>query len=51
MEILTIILALGIAFIAYKVLMGLLRVAVIVMIFGVTFGLWQSGFFDQGVVG
>ncbi|WP_298333679.1 hypothetical protein [uncultured Erythrobacter sp.] len=39
----SILLALGIAFIAYRVLMGLLRVAVIVLIFGVTFGLWQQG--------
>ena len=51
MDILSIILALGIAFIAYKVLMGLMRVAVIVLIFGVMTGLWQSGFFDQGVLG
>lgn len=51
MDILSIILALVGAFIAYKVLMGLLRVAVIVLIFGVTTYLWQSGFFDQGVIG
>lgn len=46
MDIVSIILALGIAFIAYKVLMGLLRVAVIVLIFGMTTALWQ-----QGVIG
>lgn len=51
MDILSILLALVGAFIAYKVLMGLLRVAVIVLIFGVTFGLWQSGFFEQGAIG
>jgi hypothetical protein len=45
MEILTIIIALVIAFIAYKVLMGLMRVAVIVLIFGVLVGLWQQGVF------
>ncbi|WP_169738760.1 hypothetical protein [Erythrobacter longus] len=46
MDIVTIILALAGAFIAYKALMGLLRVAVIVLIFGVTTGLYQ-----QGVIG
>ena len=51
MDIVSIILALGIAFIAYKVLIGLLRVAVIVLIFGVTTGLWQSGLLGQGVTG
>ena len=43
MEIIGIIVALVLAFIAYKVLMGLLRVAVIVLIFGVLVGLWQQG--------
>ena len=51
MDVLSILLALGIAFIAYKVLMGLLRVAVIVLIFGVLAGLWQYGYFGQGVIG
>lgn len=45
MEILSIIVALVLAFIAYKVLMGLLRVAVIVLVFGVLVGLWQQGAF------
>ena len=43
MDILSILLALAIAFIAYKVLMGLMRVAVIVLVFGVMAYLWQSG--------
>ena len=43
MEILSIILALAIAFVAYKVLMGLLRVMAIVFVIGVTAYLWQSG--------
>ena len=43
MDVLSIIIALVIAFIAYKVLMGILRIAVIVLIFGVFVGLWQQG--------
>jgi hypothetical protein len=43
MEIVAILAALLLAFIAYKVLMGLLRVAVIVLIIGVLAGLWQWG--------
>ena len=35
--------ALLLAFIAYKVLMGLVRVGVIVLIIAVLAGLWQSG--------
>ncbi|MFM7404011.1 MAG: hypothetical protein ACKO1N_07955 [Erythrobacter sp.] len=31
------------AFIAYKVLMGLVRVGVIILILAVLYGLWQSG--------
>jgi hypothetical protein len=46
MDFLSILLALGLAFIAYKVLMGLLRVAVIVLIFGV-----MAGLYSQGVIG
>ncbi|WP_169711974.1 hypothetical protein [Erythrobacter tepidarius] len=33
------------AFIAYKVLMGLVRVGVILLIVGVLIGMWQSGTF------
>jgi len=43
MEIVSIALALLFAFIAYKVLMGLVRVGVIVLIAAVLFGLWQQG--------
>ncbi|UAB77243.1 hypothetical protein INR77_10490 [Erythrobacter sp. SCSIO 43205] len=46
MDVLSIILALGLAFIAYKVLMGLMRVMAIVFVIGVTAFLWQ-----QGVIG
>ncbi len=35
--------ALILAFIAYKVLMGLVRVGVIILILAVLAGLWQSG--------
>ncbi|WP_172835953.1 hypothetical protein [Porphyrobacter sp. CACIAM 03H1] len=35
--------ALVLAFIAYKVLMGLMRVGVILLIIAVLAGLWQSG--------
>lgn len=35
--------ALILAFIAYKVLMGLVRVGVILLIIAVLAGLWQSG--------
>jgi hypothetical protein len=35
--------ALLLAFIAYKVLMGLMRVGVILLIIAVLAGLWQSG--------
>jgi hypothetical protein len=35
--------ALLLAFIAYKVLMGLVRVGVILLIIAVLAGLWQSG--------
>jgi hypothetical protein len=35
--------ALVLAFIAYKVLMGLVRVGVILLIIAVLAGLWQSG--------
>lgn len=45
MDIVSIIIALILAFIAYKVLMGMLRIAVIVLIFGVMTGLWQQGVF------
>jgi|GEM_PF-4442813 len=43
MDVLSIILALAIAFVAYKVLMGLLRVMAIVLVIGVTAYLWQTG--------
>ena len=43
MDVLSIILALAIAFVAYKVLMGLLRVMAIVFVIGVTAYLWQAG--------
>lgn len=43
MEIVPFALALMLAFIAYKVLMGLVRVGVIVLILAVLFGLWQQG--------
>ena len=43
MEVVSIITALVLAFIAYKVLMGMLRVGVIVLIFGLLVGLWQQG--------
>lgn len=43
MDILLVLLALGIAFIAYKVLTGLLRAAVIVLIFGFMTGLYRHG--------
>ena len=39
----SIIAALVLAFIAYKVLMGLVRVGVIVLILAVLAGLWQQG--------
>lgn len=35
--------ALVLAFVAYKVLMGLVRVGVILLIIAVLAGLWQSG--------
>ncbi len=38
--------ALVLGFVAYKVLMGLVRVAVLLLIAGVVAGLWQ-----QGVIG
>ena len=37
--------ALLLAFIAYKVLMGLVRVGVVLLIVAVLAGLWQSGAF------
>ncbi|ABC63424.1 hypothetical protein [Erythrobacter litoralis] len=43
MEFVSIIVALGLAFIAYKVLMGLARVGVIIVIFAVLAALWQQG--------
>ncbi|AOL23432.1 hypothetical protein Ga0102493_112417 [Erythrobacter litoralis] len=43
MEVVSIIGALVLAFIAYKVLMGLVRVGVIVAIIGVLFVLFQQG--------
>jgi len=46
MEVVSIIGALVLAFIAYKVLMGLVRVGVIIVILGVLFALFQ-----QGVIG
>lgn len=45
-EVVSIIGALILAFIAYKVLMGLVRVGVIILILAVLAGLWQ-----QGVIG
>ena len=45
MEILAIIVALVLAFIAYKVLMGLIRVGAIVLILAVLAGAWQQGMF------
>ena len=39
----SIIAALVLAFIAYKVLMGMVRVGVIVLILAVLAGLWQQG--------
>ncbi len=43
MEFVSIIVALVLAFIAYKVLMGLVRVGVILVILAVLAGLWQQG--------
>ncbi|MEE4153919.1 MAG: hypothetical protein V2I27_07140 [Erythrobacter sp.] len=43
MEIVSLALALVLAFIAYKVLMGLVRVGVIILILAVLAGLWQQG--------
>ena len=43
MEIVSLFGALILAFIAYKVLMGLVRVGVIILILVVLSGLWQSG--------
>jgi hypothetical protein len=45
-EVVSILGALLLAFIAYKVLMGLVRVGVIILILAVLAGLWQ-----QGVIG
>ena len=42
-EVATLLGALLLAFIAYKVLMGLVRVGVILLIIAVLAGLWQSG--------
>jgi hypothetical protein len=42
-EVVSILGALLLAFIAYKVLMGLVRVGVILLIIAVLAGLWQSG--------
>ena len=42
-EVVSIFGALLLAFIAYKVLMGLVRVGVILLIIAVLAGLWQSG--------
>ncbi|MEM9574380.1 MAG: hypothetical protein AAF870_04015 [Pseudomonadota bacterium] len=44
--IVTLAIAVIVALVAYKVLMGMLRIAIIVLIFGVLLGLWQ-----QGVIG
>lgn len=41
----SILVALLLAFIAFKVLMGLVRVGVILLIAVVLFGMWQSGAF------
>ena len=46
MDIVTIIIALVLAFIAYKVLMGLVRVGAIILIIAILVGLFQ-----QGVIG
>ena len=43
MEFVSIIVALVLAFIAYKVLMGLVRVGVIILILAVLAGLFQQG--------
>ncbi len=43
MEIVSIIIALVIAFIAYKLLMGFVRVGVIILIIAVLAGMWQQG--------
>ncbi|GMN01373.1 hypothetical protein [Erythrobacter sp. MTPC3] len=45
MDILAIIVALALAFIAYKVLMGLMRVGVIVLIAAILAGMYQQGVF------
>jgi hypothetical protein len=42
---LSILVALVLAFIAFKVLMGLVRVGVIILIVVVLVGMWQSGTF------
>lgn len=44
-EVVSIIVALLLAFIAFKVLMGLVRVGVIILIGVVLIGMWQSGTF------
>ncbi|MDP5103899.1 MAG: hypothetical protein NWP98_08235 [Erythrobacter sp.] len=42
-EVVSILGALILAFIAYKVLMGLMRVGVIILILAVLAGMWQQG--------
>jgi hypothetical protein len=44
-SIISILVALVLAFIAFKVLMGLVRVGVIILIAVVLIGMWQSGSF------
>jgi hypothetical protein len=44
-EVVSILVALLLAFIAFKVLMGLVRVGVIILIGVVLIGMWQSGTF------
>ena len=44
-EVVSILVALPLAFIAFKVLMGLVRVGVIILIGVVLIGMWQSGTF------
>lgn len=44
-SIISILVALVLAFIAFKVLMGLVRVGVVLLIFAVLVGMWQSGAF------
>jgi hypothetical protein len=44
-EVVSILVALVLAFIAFKVLMGLVRVGVILLIVAVLYGMWSQGAF------